>query len=352
MSGSRRHARPGQSEPGPGQRAGPKSRRIPAQLGVVPGRPGAGGGATPSFAPPEGGSSGLPRAPGATRIGPRVFRWGARTYVMGILNVTPDSFSGDGLLPGGSAGPGGSGIVAAVARGRAMVAEGADLLDVGGELSRPGHTIVSVEEELARVVPVVAALRAALPDVPISIDTVKPAVAEAALVAGADLINDVWGVSSDSALARVAADHGVPIVLMHNRAEARYTNLLAEILAELEAGLERALAAGVPRDDVLVDPGFGFGKTPAHNLALLRGLGALTSLGQPILLGTSRKSTLGKVLDLPAGERLEATLATTAHAIAAGVDVVRVHDVQANVRVARMTDAIVRGFDFDEGAPG
>ena len=274
---------------------------------------------------------------GSTRIGPATFRWGERTYVMGILNVTPDSFSGDGLL----AGPDGP-IEAAVTQGRRMVDEGADILDIGGESTRPGHDPVGLEEERRRVVPVVAALREALPEVPLSVDTTKPAVAAAALAAGADLVNDVWGVGDDDALARLAADHGVPLVVMHNRAEARYTTFLPELIGDLERALERALRLGVRWDDLIVDPGFGFGKTPEHNLELMRELGSLRMLGRPVLLGTSRKSTLGRILDLPATERLEATLATTALGIAAGADLVRVHDVRANVRAARISDAVVR----------
>jgi dihydropteroate synthase len=281
----------------------------------------------------------LPRVPSPLAIGPRTFRWGERTYVMGIVNVTPDSFSGDGLLAPGSGEPA---VDRAVAQATAMAAEGADILDVGGESTRPGHADVDTADELARVVPVVAAIRNALPDMPISIDTTKPEVAEAALNAGADAINDVWGVAADDAMLRVAATHETPIVLMHNRAEARYTNLIAEILADLEAAIERAVRAGVEWGRIVVDPGIGFGKTAVHNLAVLRDLEAFRRLGRPVLLGASRKSTLGKVLDLPADQRLEATLATTAIAIAAGIDLVRVHDVQANVRVARMSDAIIR----------
>jgi len=284
-----------------------------------------------------------------TRIGPAGFRWGERTFVMGILNVTADSFSGDGLL----AVPGDP-VEAAVDQARRMVAEGADILDIGGESTRPGHAPVAAAEERARVVPVIAAIRSALPEVPISVDTTKPAIAEAALAAGADLINDVWAVGDDDSLARLAADHGVPLVVMHNRAEARYRTFMPELLADLQRALDRAAGVGVPWDDLIVDPGFGFGKTPDHNLELLRELGTLRLLGRPILLGTSRKSTLGWVLDLPADQRLEATLATTALGIAAGVDVVRVHDVEANVRVARMTDAVVRrtwASSVTEGGP-
>jgi dihydropteroate synthase len=339
------HPDPAASLPDPADLAA-RGRDLPRERGVVPPDPGRGGGAaTPSFAVPSDSSPGLPGRPAPLAIGSRTFLWGSRTFVMGILNVTPDSFSGDGLIAAG-----GNRVRAAVALARSMVAEGADLLDVGGESSRPGHASVSVADEVARVVPVIRALRAALPETPLSIDTTKPAVADAALAAGADLLNDVWGVAADAGLVRVAAAHGIPLIVMHNRAEARYVNLVPEILADLQRALERALAAGVAWDRLIVDPGFGFGKAPHHNLALLRDLGTLRLLGRPILLGTSRKSTLGKVLDLPPDERVEATLATTALGIAAGVDLVRVHDVRANVRAARMADAVVRGWDPDGGA--
>jgi dihydropteroate synthase len=337
-----------------------------------------GGGATPSFAdlgdlPPglatgaDGSSRGrldVAARPAPTVIGGRLFAWGERTYVMGIVNITPDSFSGDGLLAirsenrrAGSAVDRPAAIVdRAVALARQMVAEGADLLDVGGESTRPGHDEVDAAEEARRVVPVVAAIHEALPDLPISVDTTKPSVAEAALAAGAAMLNDVWGVAPDEGLVRLAAERGVPIAIIHNRSEARYRNVVVEVLAELESAVERALAAGVSVEAIIVDPGFGFGKAPRHNLEVLAGLSQLRLLGQPILLGTSRKSTLGKVLDLPPEDRLEATLATTALAIQAGVDIVRVHDVRPNVRVARMADAIVRGTwpgeAQPEGVPG
>ncbi|HEY7600784.1 MAG TPA: dihydropteroate synthase [Candidatus Limnocylindrales bacterium] len=265
---------------------------------------------------------------------------------MGIVNVTPDSFSGDGLLAAGQADP----VAAAVEQGRRMVEQGADILDVGGASSRPGHVSVAPEEEAVRVVPVIHALRAALPGVPLSIDTTSRPVAEAALDAGADMLNDIWGVGADGAMTGLAAERGLPIVLMHNRAEARYANVLAEVLADLQRAIERALALGAAFESLIVDPGIGFGKTAEHNLLLLRELDALTALGRPILLGTSRKSTIGKVLDLPADQRLEGTLATTALGIAAGADIVRVHDVAANVRAARMADAIVRG-GWHEASP-
>ena len=281
----------------------------------------------------------------ATRIGPSTFDWGSRTFVMGILNLTPDSFSGDGLLVASDP------VEAAVEQARRMVAEGADLLDVGGESTRPGHATVDVEAEAARVVPVIAALRAALPSTPISIDTTKAAVAEAALDAGADLVNDVTGTDPDSPISAVAAARGVPIVLMHTRAEARYADVVAEVVADLQAAVDRAIAAGIAPGNVIVDPGIGFGKTAEHNVALLHDLARLGRIGRPILLGTSRKSTIGKILDLPVEERLEGTLATTALGIAAGADIVRVHDVQANIRVARVSDAIVRGTWQDTDAP-
>jgi len=279
----------------------------------------------------------------ATQIGPRLFEWGSRTYIMGIINVTPDSFSGDGLLVT-EAGRTGAAVEKALVQARRMAAEGADILDIGGESTRPGHEEVAQGVELARVVPVIAAIHADLPDTPISVDTSKPRVAEAAIAAGASLINDVWGVSADDAMARVAAAHAVPLVLMHNRAEARYDDFAAELVADLRAALDRAVAAGVPRANLILDPGFGFGKLPEHNLAVIRELADLRRLGQPILLGTSRKSTIGRLLGgLPAEERLEGTLATTAIGIAAGVDMVRVHDVLANVRTALVADAICRG---------
>jgi len=301
---------------------------------------------TPSVRLPDDAESGIPaRPPGPTQIGARTFSWGTRTYVMGVINATPDSFSGDGLLAEGT-----DPVAAAVRQALEMAAEGADMLDVGGESTRPGHPPVDADEERRRTEPVVHAIRAALPAMPISIDTTKPDVARAALEAGASMINDIWGTSESSDISRLAAERGVPIVLMHNRHEARYRNVIADVMADLQRALERALAAGVPWDQLIVDPGIGFGKTAEHNLVVLRELPLIATLGRPVLLGTSRKSTIGKVLDLPAGQRLEGTLATTALGVAAGADIVRVHDVQANVRAARMADAIVRGGWHEESA--
>ena len=313
--------------------------RPPDQRGVIRERPDLdGGAATPSFGLPGGSGPGLSGPLRPLAIGPATFWWGQRTFVMGVLNVTPDSFSGDGLLAAHDP------VEAAVDQARRMAADGADLLDVGGASSRPGHAPIDPVEEIARVVPVIRAVAAALPDMPLSIDTASPAVAAAALDAGAHLLNDIWGVAEDPGMFRLAAERAVPIVVMHNRADARYRNLMAEVVADLQLALDRALDAGVAWDHLIVDPGFGFGKTPDHNLALLRDLAVLQVLGRPVLLGTSRKSTLGKVLDLPADQRVEATAATTALGIAAGADMIRVHDVRENVRTARIADAILRGW--------
>jgi len=281
-------------------------------------------------------------------IGGRRFAWGERTFVMGIVNVTPDSFSGDGLLaerlPGSVAEqPAGDQVSAAVEQARRMVADGADLLDVGGESTRPGHDPLDADEEMRRILPVIGAIHDALPGVTISVDTTKPSVATAALDAGASLINDVWGVRDDGAMVDLAAKRSVPIVLMHNRAEPRYDDVVVEVVDDLRRAVERAVDAGVKVEHVIVDPGIGFGKTADQNVELLGGLSALGRLGRPILLGTSRKSTIGRILDLPPDQRVEGTIATTALGVAAGVDIVRVHDVRGNVRAARVADAIIRG---------
>jgi dihydropteroate synthase len=296
--------------------------------------------ATPSVALPHDAGRGIPAVPPVPmRIGTRDFAWGARTYLMGIVNVTPDSFSGDGLLSDGAS----SAVDRAVEQAVRMVGEGADLIDVGGQSTRPGHADIPVADEIGRAVPVVRAIREALPDVPISIDTTRGEVAAAAVEAGADLVNDVWGVAAEDRLLALAGERGLPVVLMHNRAHARYANVVAEVIADLSRALERALAAGIAWEMTIVDPGIGFGKTPEQNIAVLHDLHLLRALGRPVLVGTSRKSTIGKVLDLPADQRVEGTMATTALAVAAGADIIRVHDVLPNVRVARMSDAIVRG---------
>ncbi len=298
----------------------------------------------------------LPTAPPPLTIGPLNCVWGQRTYVMGIINVTPDSFSGNGLATHWQAGSP-SLITAALAEARRMVQEGADILDVGGESTRPGSTPLPAEEELRRVVPVVEAIARELP-VAISVDTYKAAVAEAALEAGAHLVNDVWALARDPDIAGVVARRRVPVILMHNRSRpseatvdpqlggryqgSEYRDLLGDVIAELHASAEAAQAAGIARERIIIDPGIGFGKTVEQNLALLDRLAELRSLGYPLLAGTSRKSFTGYTLNLPPDQRVEGTAASVALAIDRGADIVRVHDVQAMVRVARLADAVVR----------
>ncbi len=263
-----------------------------------------------------------------------------RTLVMGILNVTPDSFSDGGLHPD---------VPAAVAHAIRMAEEGADWIDVGGESTRPTGEPVSADVELARVLPVIRALRRELPDLPLSIDTMKAEVARAAIEAGATLLNDVWGFQKDPQMARVVAETGVVCCLMHNRTTPVYENLVEEVCRDLMDSVRLALEAGVARDRIWLDPGIGFGKTWEQNLQVMEQLEKVCALGFPVLLGTSRKSFIGLTLGLPVGERLEGTLATTALGIAKGVGVVRVHDVAENVRTCRMADAIVRGWRPDGG---
>ena len=282
--------------------------------------------------------------PEPIRVRDLELRFGERTYVMGIVNMTPDSFSGDGLLAGTTS------IEAAVAQAQRMAGEGADIIDVGGESTRPGHEPVSVDDELARVVAVVRGIREGLPGMPVSVDTSKVQVAAAALAAGADIVNDVAGVTARAALAPVAAALGAPYIIMHSRTQPVYEDVVAETIADLREALAAAEAQGCGPESLIVDPGIGFGKTAQQNLALLADLAALGSLDRPVLLGTSRKSTIGTVLDSAPDERLEGTLATTALGIAAGVDIVRVHDVAANVRTARMSDAIIRGGWTEPGS--
>ncbi len=303
----------------------------------------------PLDGPPNATGVSAMRQPPPTVVRGRAWRWGERTFVMGVVNVTPDSFSGDGLLARHDP------IAAAVDQATAMVEAGADILDVGGESTRPGSDAVDEAEEIARVRPVIAAIRRAL-EVPISIDTSKAAVAEAALDAGADLVNDVWAMSADPRMADVVARARVPVVLMHNRlataatggpvgghyADVRYDDVVADVRNALLGLAEAARGAGIPPEHIILDPGLGFGKTPAQNLELLDRVDELRSLGWPILVGPSRKSFVGAALGLPPGDRLEGTAAAVAVAVARGADIVRVHDVAAMVRVARMADAIVR----------
>ncbi|HEX3640043.1 MAG TPA: dihydropteroate synthase [Ktedonobacteraceae bacterium] len=286
----------------------------------------------------------------SSRISPTIWshhriEWGRQTYVMGILNITPDSFSGDGLKRE---------VVTeeqlvqrAVEQARHFVAEGAIFIDVGGESTRPvAATMASEEEELARVIPVIHALRAALPrEVMISIDTYKASVAAKALDAGADLINDIWGLRHDPAMAVVASERKVPVILMANMRGYQKHEIVSDIVRFLAGSIDLALAAGIAWEQIVVDPGIGFGMTPEEDLTIQRRLSELRVLGRPILLGTSRKSHIGRILGgLPASERLEGTAATVAIGIAQGADIVRVHDVHEMMRVVRMSDAIIRGI--------
>jgi len=286
------------------------------------------------------------------QIGNHTFNWGSRTYVMGILNITPDSFSGDGILPKGDV------IQNAVDQAGQFLENGADILDVGGESTRPGSQAVSVDEELERVIPVIQALKQNFPDALISIDTYKASVAEEGFKAGAHILNDVWALRADPELAPVARKFDVPVILMHNRSNpasvevryqlgnayigAEYENLIEDVKRELLASVDIATTAGVAERHLILDPGIGFGKTREHNLALINRLDEVRALGYPVLLGPSRKSFIGFTLDLPADQRVEGTAATIAVGITRGADIIRVHDVKEMARVAKMTDALVR----------
>ncbi len=281
------------------------------------------------------------------------FQWGTRTYVMGVINATPDSFSGDGLDSNDDP------VRAAVELGMQFVADGAHLLDVGGESTRPGAPPVAAELELRRVTPVIQSLTAAV-DVPISVDTSKTSVAEAALAAGASIVNDVWGLKRDGALADVVSAHGAALILMHNRSrsaeasndgrlggryvESEYDELLANVRSELEESIALAHDAGIADEKIILDPGIGFGKTVEQNRLLLNELGHFKELGYPLLIGPSRKSFIGYTLNLPPDDRLEGTAAAIAVGITRGADMVRVHDVRAMARVACMTDALMRAI--------
>ena len=286
------------------------------------------------------------------QIGKFTFDWGSRTYVMGILNVTSDSFSGDGIISKGET------VQAALSQADEFLASGADLLDVGGESTRPGSAVVSANEELERVIPVIHALHKTFPDALISIDTYKAQVAEEAIKAGAHIINDVWGLRADPELTYIAVKYKTPVILMHNRSNPasvdvreklgnayvgfEYQNLIEDVKKELLENVALAKNAGVDESLIVLDPGIGFGKTREHNLELVNRLGEIRSLGYPILLGTSRKSFIGFTLDLPPDQRVEGTAATVSVGIARGADIIRVHDVKEMARVAKMTDALVR----------
>jgi dihydropteroate synthase len=278
--------------------------------------------------------------------------FGSKTFVMGILNVTPDSFSGDGLMSRQNT------VRSALELAQRYIEAGADVLDIGGESTRPGAAAADEAEEIARVLPVIDALRSAGLDILLSIDTYKAGVAEAALNHGADWINDVWGMHADPLMASTAARHNAPVILMHNRSKpahaelqqrlgGRYTgieyhNLIEDIRKELMESVALARAAGIEDQRIILDPGIGFGKTVEQNLELVNHLDEIKSLGYPVLLGASRKSFIGYTLDLPPVERVEGTAAVCAIGIARGADIIRVHDVEVMVRVARMADAVVR----------
>jgi len=281
--------------------------------------------------------------PGITKCGNTEFHWGKRTYVVGIINMSPESFSGDGIAD----------VDSAVEQARRFVSEGADILDVGGESTRPGLASISASEEINRAIPIIERLSREI-EVPISIDTSKLEVAERALKAGAAMLNDQWGLKKEPRLAKLAAKKGVPIVLMSNQRDkgdydatagrdtALYEDVMGEVISTLRQGIASAIEAGVSPENIIVDPGIGFGKTWQQDLEIVRRLRELKELGRPILIGTSRKSLIKMVLNLPATERVEGTAATVAISIANGADMVRVHDVRQMVRVCRMADAIVR----------
>lgn len=287
-----------------------------------------------------------------TPVGDKLWPWGQKTYVMGIVNVTPDSFSGDGLATGNRD----DHIERAVMQAQRFAGEGADCLDIGGQSTRPGHELVSLEEEIQRVVPAVEAIRAAV-DLPISVDSFRAEVAEAALATGAHMLNDVWGLGFQQRIGEIAAQSRVPLILMHNRMATGYANQLeiepgpayeyeditVDVCCEVAERLSLAQTIGVPRWNLISDPGIGFGKTQAQQLTLINQLDQLRELGYPILFGASRKSFIGKILgDLPPQERIEGTLATNVLAIARGADIVRVHDVKETVRAVQVADAIIR----------
>jgi len=274
------------------------------------------------------------KKPGELVLGKTILPLGRKTLIMGILNVTPDSFSDGGRFDR---------LESALAQAYRMAEEGADIIDIGGESTRPGHNQISAEEELKRVMPVITALKKDHNfKVPLSIDTYKAAVAERALEAGVEMLNDVWGLRADKALGPVAARFKVPVCLMHNRLSNLYEDLIPDIIAEINESIDLALQAGIGDRQIIVDPGIGFGKDVQQNLDVMRHLRDFCSLGYPLLLGTSRKSMIGKILDLPVEERLEGTAATVAYGISAGADLIRVHDIIEMKRVASMTDAMVR----------
>ncbi|MCM1039477.1 MAG: dihydropteroate synthase [Roseburia sp.] len=267
------------------------------------------------------------------KIGNKEFQVKGHTYVMGVLNVTPDSFSDGGKF---------NQMDAALHHVEEMITDGMDVLDIGGESTRPGYTMISDEEEISRVVPVIEQIKSRF-DIPVSLDTYKSGVARAGIAAGVDMINDIWGLKYDGELAKVIADAGISCTLLHDRKEAVYQDLMQDILVDLSESVQIARQAGIADDRILIDPGVGFGKTYENNLEVIRRLEILHSFGYPIVLGASRKSVIGTALDLPVEQRLEGTLATTVFGAMKGAMFVRVHDVKENVRIIKMTEAIMRG---------
>ncbi len=265
------------------------------------------------------------------KIGSREFDVENHTYVMGILNVTPDSFSDGGKF---------NRLDDALFHVEEMLEEGMDILDIGGESTRPGYTLLPEDEEIQRVVPVIEAVKARF-EVPVSLDTYKTKVAKAGIKAGADLINDIWGLKYEPEMAKVIAESKVPCVLMHNRKKPDYQNFLKEIAADLSETISLAKKAGIGEDKIILDPGVGFGKNYEHNLQIIKSLEILQQFGYPVLLGTSRKSVIGLTLDLPAGERVEGTIVTTVFGVLARCAFVRVHDIKENVRAVKMAEAIL-----------
>ncbi|MBR2046198.1 MAG: dihydropteroate synthase [Agathobacter sp.] len=266
------------------------------------------------------------------RIGTQEFNTKEKTYIMGILNVTPDSFSDGGKYHK---------IDTALKKAEEMIKDGAAILDIGGESTRPGYTPVSETEEMERVLPVIEAVKERF-SIPVSVDTYKSNVAEAAILAGADLINDIWGLKADPKMAEVIAKYQVACCLMHNRTSIEYVNFLDDVLQDLQETLNLAKEAGIPESKIILDPGVGFAKDYEQNLEVMRNLRKIKELGYPVLLGSSRKSVIGLTLDLPSEERLEGTLATTVAAVEQGAAFVRVHDVKENARAIKMAQAIYR----------
>lgn len=259
--------------------------------------------------------------------------FGEKTYIMGILNTTPDSFSDGGNY---------TDVDRAMEHAREMILEGAEIIDIGGESSRPGHSNITSEEELERTIPIIKRLSQET-DVIISLDTIRAEVAEEAIKNGAHIINDIWGLQRDPDIAKVAAKYKVPVIVMHNQEGTHYNNMVEDIKEFFRKSIQIAKEAGMTDDMIILDPGLGFGKTSEQNIELMSQLDEFTSLGYPFLLGASRKSMLGKILDLPPKERMEGTVATTVLGIAQGVDIVRVHDVKENYRAAKVTDKMIRG---------